>query len=185
MARKILTVALAMVLVLGAGCSMFGGKKKGGTTPKAAAPKPVYYDFNDVLIPAELKVDREASFVYSASGLTAGVLVFNGRVDLNSLIRFFEHNMAKDNWSAVSSFKSARTILLFKKAGRWCVININEGKWAAEVEVWVAPTNTGGQQSDYSMRSAPADRPEKGGGKDEVFFNERVDPGMDESGLVK
>jgi hypothetical protein len=47
--------------------------------------------------------------------------------------------MTKDNWQYVSSFKSPRTLLLFKKENRWCVINITENKWNTRVEIWVAP----------------------------------------------
>jgi hypothetical protein len=103
-------------------------------------PGPAYYDFGDVLIPLELKVDKKKSFIYHAPGFTAGVLVLNGRVELDSLIRFFENNMAKDNWRLLSSFKSPRTIMFFTKANRSCIINVTERQLKSEVEIWVAPT---------------------------------------------
>jgi len=106
-------------------------------------PTPLYYDFDDVLVPSELKVDRQRSFVYHTDEFTAGVLVLTGRVELNSLIRFFDSNMAKDNWRLLSSFKSPRTILFFTKANRSCIINITEQRFNTEVEIWVAPTTTG------------------------------------------
>jgi hypothetical protein len=67
---------------------------------------PLYYDFEDVLVPRDLKLKAKSSFVYHTSGITAGVLIFTSKVERNSLIQFFENNMAKDNWQAVSSFKS-------------------------------------------------------------------------------
>ena len=100
---------------------------------------PLYYDFEDVLVPRDLKLNTKNSFVYQASGLAAGVLVFAGKVERNSLIRFFENNMAKDNWQTVSSFKSPRTLLLYQKDNRWCVINITDAQWDTLVEIWVAP----------------------------------------------
>jgi hypothetical protein len=115
------------------------------TTDGAAAREkdeknaPLYYDFEDVLVPRDLKLDTESSFVYHASGLTAGVLIFTCKVERSSLIQFFENNMAKDNWQAVSSFKSPRTLLLFQKESRWCVINITDNRWDTMVEIWVAP----------------------------------------------
>jgi hypothetical protein len=99
----------------------------------------LYYDFEDVLVPAELKVDKDRSFVYHAQDFRAGLLVLKGRVELNSLIRFFENNMSKDNWRLVSSFKSPRTILFFNKPNRICIINITEKWFSNEVEIWVAP----------------------------------------------
>ena len=101
---------------------------------------PLYYDFADILLPRELKVDKKASFVFRTPGMSAGVLALKGRVEGGSLIAFFENNMAKDNWQSVSSFKSPRSMMLFKKENRWCVINITEKAFTTFVEVWVAPT---------------------------------------------
>ena len=131
-------VAVVMLLTA-AGCSTAQKATGGGTGDKDGQATPLYYDFGDVLVPRELKLDTESSFIYHSSGLTAGVLVFKADVDRNSLIQFFENNMAKDNWQYISSFKSPRTLLLFKKENRWCVINITDDKWQTWVEIWVAP----------------------------------------------
>jgi len=110
------------------------------TEERSKGDTPIYYDFNDVLVPGELKLDREASFIYQTAGLTAGVLVFSGRVELNSLIDFFKNNMAKDNWQIVSSIKSERNMMLFKKEKRWCVVSIKEKElFDTETEIWVSP----------------------------------------------
>jgi len=100
---------------------------------------PVYYDFGDVLVPKELDLIKKDSFVY----LSSGVLSLKGRVDINSLITFFENNMAKDNWRMLSSFRSPKTIILFQKENRWCIINIKEEMFKVYVEIWVAPTLNG------------------------------------------
>jgi hypothetical protein len=100
---------------------------------------PLYYDFEDVLVPKDLKLNAKSSFVYQTSGLSAGVLVFSSKVERGSLVQFFENNMAKDNWQVVGSFKSPRTLLLFEKDNRWCVINIADNSWQTLVEIWVAP----------------------------------------------
>jgi hypothetical protein len=102
---------------------------------------PLYYDFGDVLVPRELHLDAKSSFVYQTSSFTLGVLVFESKVERASLIEFFDNNMAKDNWQAVSAFKSPRTLLLFQKENRWCVINITDDDWDTMVEIWVAPFN--------------------------------------------
>ncbi len=119
------------------------------TTPKATdgsaarekndKDAPLYYDFGDVLVPRELKLDTDSSFVYHTTGLTAGVLVFKSRADLTSLVAFFENNMSKDNWQAVGIFKSPRTLLLYRKENRWCVINVTDGQYSSLIEIWVAP----------------------------------------------
>lgn len=134
----------AAFFLLTTGCA--GTKPKKGdptpqtTTQKDKGPSPLYYDFGDVLIPNELKVIKKSSFVYKTPGFSAGVLTLKGRVEINSLIAFFENNMAKDNWRTISSFKSPRTIMVFQKENRWCIINITEKDFKTQVEIWVAPT---------------------------------------------
>ena len=144
--------ALLLVFSVVAGCAkpMSSSTTMEEEAPAAIepdnTPTPLYYDFDDVLVPSELKVDRKRSFVYHTDEFTAGVLVLTGRVELNSLIRFFDSNMAKDNWRLVSSFKSPRTMLFFTKANRSCIINITEQRFNTDVEIWVAPTTVGEDQ---------------------------------------
>lgn len=99
----------------------------------------LYYDFEDILVPSELKVDKKRTFVYYGPTFTAGVLALAGRVEVNSLIKFFENNMAKDDWRLISSFKSAQALMFFNKSNRGCVINITEKQFNTKVEIWVVP----------------------------------------------
>ena len=103
---------------------------------------PLYYDFGDVLIPKELKVEKKKSYIIRSPGFLTGILALKGDVERNSLIAFFQNNMAKDNWREISLFKSPRTstIILFQKENRWCVISINEKDYNTYVEIGVAPT---------------------------------------------
>ena len=131
---------LTVLVLFGSACSSTPKTTDGSEArEKDEKNAPLYYDFDDVLVPRELKLNTKASFVYQTSGLTAGVLVFTSKVERSSLIQFFENNMAKDNWQAVSSFKSPRTLLLFQKENRWCVINVTDNKWDTLVEIWAAP----------------------------------------------
>ncbi len=135
-------ILVIMVVFFLSGCSSLKSKNDGppSTTQMQKKNEPLYYDFGDVLVPRPLKVDKKSSFVFRTPGLSAGVLSLKGRVEVGSLITFFESNMANDNWVAVSSFKSPRTIMLFKKENRWCVINITDKDFYTYVEIWVAPT---------------------------------------------
>ena len=134
---NLMGIAMVSIFLLSVfGCQTISSKRN-ETKQKSV---PVYYDFSDVLIPKELKVNRKLSFVYRTAGLTSGVLTLEGRVEVTSLIAFFENNMAKDNWQEVVEFKSPRNLLLFKKENRWCVMNIEEKEWKSHVEIWVAPT---------------------------------------------
>jgi len=133
---------ISVLMLVSAACSStpktMDGKEAREKDEKNA---PLYYDFEDVLIPRELKLNTKSSFVYHSSSLTAGVLVFTSKVEPNSLIQFFENNMTRDNWQSVGSFKSPRTLLLFNKTNRWCVISVTDNKWDTLVEIWVAPFN--------------------------------------------
>ena len=140
----ILAFMVAWVFAVG-GCSSLTKKDQQATAPSAGAQtsggaSARYYDFGDVLIPKELKVDKRSSFIYQTDGFSAGVLVLKGRIETSSLISFFENNMTKDNWKMISSFKSERTMLLFQKANRWCVMSITDEAYNTYVEIWVAPT---------------------------------------------
>ena len=139
---------MSVLLILLSGCASNKVRKDSpaaSTTQKDKGPTPLYYDFGDVLVPSELKVNKDASFVFRTPGFSAGVLSLKGRVEINSLIDFFDANMAKDNWKLVSSFKSRRTIMLFNKENRWCVINITEEDFYTYTEIWVSPTTSGSQ----------------------------------------
>jgi len=138
-----------LLILLAGGCASQKGTSAETANEGADPNAPLYYDFGDVLVPREMKVDKNASFVFRTPGLSAGVLSMKGRVDGSSLIAFFESNMANDNWSLVSAFKSYRNIMLFKKESRWCVINITEKKMYTYLEIWVSPTIAGASPELY------------------------------------
>jgi hypothetical protein len=140
----IATVMTLFILITGcASTKTQNSQQAQASLQQNSTSMPVYYDFGDVLVPKELDLIKKDSFVYLSSGVTAGVLSLKGRVDINSLITFFENNMAKDNWRMLSSFRSPKTIILFQKENRWCIINIKEEMFKVYVEIWVAPTLNG------------------------------------------
>ncbi|MBF0119831.1 MAG: hypothetical protein HQK79_13430 [Desulfobacterales bacterium] len=151
---KILGIIITAVFILN-GCSTLDLNPKANQTPSkystsssspASKSKPasaIYYDFGDILLPVELEVDNDATFVFKTPGYSAGVLSLTGNVELNSLITFFNSNMAKDNWKQSAQFKSPRSMMLYQKENRWCVINISRERFTTRVEIWVAPTVEG------------------------------------------
>lgn len=114
-----------------------------GAKVEDEGPVPVYYDFNDILVPAELKIDKDESFVYATPNFASGVLVLDGFVDSDSLVAFFKDNMAKDGWFLRSSFRYRRTILVYQKGNRDCLITIDERVHNTHVEIWVAQNVAG------------------------------------------
>jgi len=140
--RMFAGVFFSLVLLAGfSGCSGLRGGSSGYDAQGVAADtgSPLYYGFNDVLIPPELRSDQKNSYILQSHGFSAGILSFKGRVDRGSLVAFFRENMLKDNWKPTGSFISSRTILLYEKQNRWCVIYITEGDFYTNVEVGVIP----------------------------------------------
>lgn len=138
---------LAAMTLLSYGCSpskfsRAGASDAGSQSGSAARPVSVYREFGDVLIPSALAPDNDASYIVETPGLATGVLALTGRVQRNSLIEFFNHNMARDNWRRVTIFKSPQTntILLFRKENRWCIISIREKGFKTYVQIGVAPS---------------------------------------------
>ncbi len=142
--RLMTIILLAAIAPFTSGCATADTNTSGGTSDSAIqkdqGATPLYREFGDVLIPSEMDTVPDASFIYSTSGFTAGVITIKGRVDTESLIAFFENNMAKDNWKMVSVFKSPKSIMMFRKETRWSVINIHEETFNTYAEIWVAPT---------------------------------------------
>jgi hypothetical protein len=98
-----------------------------------------YYDFDDILIPKEMKLVPKLSLLFETPELKAGVIFFEGRVDPVSLFNFFMTNMPKDNWQLRSYFKYGRYIMVFEKADKDCIVSINEKTLTTELEMWITP----------------------------------------------
>jgi hypothetical protein len=141
---RLLVLLLSIILLVGLGCAAMKKsqdtlEETGEKKSEVEGPVPIYYDFVDVLIPAELSLVKKNSFVYSTPSFSAGVLVFEGYVQGDSLVNFFTTNMAKDGWTLKSSFRYRRVILSFEKEQRSCLVSVAEFPLKTRVEVWVAP----------------------------------------------
>lgn len=112
------------------------------TPPAASAPRPMYYDFPDIPVPAELTRLDKGTFVFQSGPFKAGLLTLRGiRVDLKSLISFFQMAMVRENWKPKGGFHSERTVLIFEKPDKTCVINLYENLFRTYVEIYVAPVS--------------------------------------------
>jgi hypothetical protein len=114
-------------------------KKEGAPPVVEEKPRASSYEFNDILIPSEMKLNQKDSFVYTTSRFKAGVLTFSGRVESDSLASFFQNNMTKDGWRTISTLKFHGTMVVFLKDDRACVITIKEKFFSTTLEVRVGP----------------------------------------------
>jgi hypothetical protein len=155
--KTILVICLAGFAAMAVGCSVFqkeatanepapapaaSGSKSNvsnsGTQAKATLGR--YYDFDDIQVPNQLKLNKEKSILFKVGNFKAGLLSFSDNLEVESLINFFIESMTRDNWMLKSSFKYPRVALFFAKQGKTCVIHITEHTFSTEVEIWVAPT---------------------------------------------
>ncbi|MCD4677156.1 MAG: hypothetical protein K8S18_14350 [Desulfobacula sp.] len=144
---NIVVVVFLAFFISGCLGDTFSKKPEGESSadqPKSRKTTAVYYDFEDVLIPMELKIVKDRTVVILTPGFTSGILTLKGRVERRSLFNFFSNNMQKDNWNVISQIKSpGTTIMVFQKISRTAVITIRDEQIYTYVEVGVAPTVSG------------------------------------------
>ncbi|MEJ5347139.1 MAG: hypothetical protein WHS46_00430 [Desulfosoma sp.] len=148
-ARKISGLLGLVVLVLSlGGCAWFNTQTSSSPTPgstpatTASAPTvtPSYYDFPDIPIPSELSLVTKESTVFQGGGVKGGMLTLKGRVEPGSVVNFFMVAMARENWKHRGDVRYRKSVLLFEKPDRFCIINIRESTYNTYVEVYVVPT---------------------------------------------
>ncbi|MBW1616098.1 MAG: hypothetical protein JRJ49_06105 [Deltaproteobacteria bacterium] len=118
------------------------GKSKPVKVKASYKPTP---EFNDIMVPKDLELNEKSSYMVETPGFLGGILVYEGKVTRDSLMEFFKASMTNDNWTMITGLKSpvGNSVMLFKKANRWCVINIDEGRFKTTAEIAVAPTSGG------------------------------------------
>lgn len=132
-------VGVGMALLMIASCAMF---EKGPAQPETASKRlPDVREFEDVLIPREMDIDKDSSAIYHREGMSAGLLRLSGRVETNSLMRYFQNNMANEGWRMISQFRSPHSLMLFQKGSRMAVIAIEDADLETYADVWVVPLN--------------------------------------------
>ena len=143
--NALLVVMLLTTLFFINGCTGLtggdSGAEDGHAQDNSTAPvtfEPYYpADFRDLLIPGELEWNREKSFTITTDSFNGGILNFNGRVEVTSLMEFFVNGMKNDGWTNVGSIKSKNVLLAFTKDSSSCMIRINEGGPIGKTDVQV------------------------------------------------
>lgn len=96
--------------------------------------------FPDVPIPSTHRINLAKSVIYKSQTVTMAKVTLTGGGDLDSLYRFFEENMAANDWSMVNAIQSSQSFLHYAKPGRFVSIVIeNLGKYGNAVHITVGP----------------------------------------------
>lgn len=102
-------------------------------------PAPRYLDFGNVLIPGELKRVESDTYLLNDHGR----LVVTGRVQGDSLARFFRTAMANDGWRMLNEYTFQGSIKQFYLSGDAVAsILIAENPLDTKVEIWLTPLGT-------------------------------------------
>jgi hypothetical protein len=144
--KKIIILSCVMLLLC-SGCALFQKYTSGSPAqPKQEGSNQTFYGFPDVPVPQELTLVSDRSFVYEISTFKAGVLVFDGNVDLQSLENYYKINMPKNGWRYVNSFRYKDSIFNYVKDDKICNIRMSRGKFSSDLEIWVGPAEKGSIQ---------------------------------------
>ena len=132
---------LLLISLVCAGCRSTVRERREEPVKREGEAAGKYYHFDDVRIPRELNYKQNKSFVYETPRFKTGILIFTKwRIDVESLIDFFNYQMEKDNWKLVNSFKGKESILYFSKPDKTCMIKISDNWYSmTEVEIRVGP----------------------------------------------
>ncbi|MFO7878376.1 MAG: hypothetical protein R6U55_17545 [Desulfovermiculus sp.] len=145
MHRKIFWFLTAILLSMALGCTALtrsnsdqnaeAGASANASLDSAASD----YDFDDVVIPAEMKLQKDESFIMQTPQVKAGILVYTGWVDPVSLFSFYLSAMPNEGWNPLSYFKYGHYLLVFEKTDKVSVIRIRKGSFSTRLEIWVSP----------------------------------------------
>jgi hypothetical protein len=157
-ASVVLNAALICMMML-TGCSSMGGQGSApppnpvgqqqapgstdsrGAASSVSAPRPLFYDFPDIPVPQELELQAKESYVVQSGAVRTGILTLRGRVELNSLINFFQMAMPREHWKSKGYFRYQRSVMIFEKPDKVCVIRLYEGTIYSYVEIFVTPAS--------------------------------------------
>ncbi|ADK84586.1 putative lipoprotein [Desulfarculus baarsii DSM 2075] len=129
---------IVLTMAFGSACSLTS--QNAGANDASGESMSRYYDFDDVQVPSELKLDTGRSNVVRVADFKAGQLVLSGNLERESLTNYFLESMAKDNWSLKGSVKYPLVQLFFAKTGKAAMVRITEKTFSTEVEIWVLPS---------------------------------------------
>jgi hypothetical protein len=144
--RNTVTIVLfSFVFLFGSGCSTVSSSSKSADQQdpsKTIVENAPYYatEFNDLLIPGELKFNNDKTMSIKTDSFAGGILHFSGRVEMNSLAGFFESSMVKNGWKLTGTIKHKEVLLAFVKPNKTCMIRVIKSGFGMGTEVFVYMT---------------------------------------------
>ena len=108
------------------GCSTLPNSSAAADGQQSSSAMPPYFPsgVTDVQIPAELELSRDDSMFINTSSYNGGILVFEGRVNVDSVADFFLTSMQKNGWKMAGSIRYKNILMAFVKPNKSCIIKI-------------------------------------------------------------
>ncbi|MFP4083542.1 MAG: hypothetical protein ACLFP9_01465 [Desulfonatronovibrio sp.] len=148
--KKFILLAVALCFI--AGCSSMRQEPEEDTVyepveqvPEDEAANQKYYDFDDIPVPNEMKINPKGSILFESQDLRSGMLSFSGRVDSESLFDYFQATMPDEGWRLISYIKYGTYILTFDKPEKLCIVRIIEKSFSSELQMWISPKLSGSE----------------------------------------
>ena len=139
--QKIFLMAVAFIFAAGLlGCTdLFTSRVGGERSPEARLTTASAYRFNDIPAPSGMTLNRKESFIYETGATRTGLLVYEGKGELDQLAGFFRQQMPNYQWRLLSIFELKNVMLSFIKEGWISVIYIFPQESETRIEVRVGP----------------------------------------------
>jgi hypothetical protein len=124
--KRLLWAGMTLVLMAGAfGCGDFlTVRTVREKEPETKQPIATSYRFDDIPLPTGMNLNRKESFVYETKTTRTGLLVYEGKGEMEKLANFFKQQMPNYDWRLVSNFELHNVMLTFIKDGWSSVIYI-------------------------------------------------------------
>ena len=84
-------------------------------------------NFDDIELPSEMKWDSKNSMAIRTDSFRGGILVYTGKVEVNSLKDFIIASMKNNKWKHVGEASSKEIMMAFIKPNKTCMITLKEG----------------------------------------------------------
>jgi hypothetical protein len=124
--KKVIFMGVILILLLGIyGCAdLFSYRTIPERGPEGRQPISTSYRFEDIPLPPGMTLSRRESFIYETKATKTGLLIYEGKGEMEKLANFFKQQMPNYQWRLVSNFELYNVMLTFIKEGWSSVIYI-------------------------------------------------------------
>jgi hypothetical protein len=139
--RKIMIIlALVLCFSLLSACTGMNSNDPNASADSSTPVQMTYIaEFSDIPIPMDMKEVKKYTFVIlNQDGSKSGCQVYEGNVDVQSLMNAMLYTMTQQGWVARGVFRGPRCSMTLDKGNSIAIITANEETFTTRMEVWVA-----------------------------------------------